>query len=332
VKHLIVDFHHHFTPRELVREDPGDRLLLTYDESGAPSYTVHRLLFDLDEHVRMMDAAGIDVAVLSSAAGMAADAERSRICNDRAKAAERAYPGRFIGLAHVNPLGGPAALAELGRCAEELGFPGVAITSEQDGHCLDAPELAPFWAEAARRRLYVFVHPALRLNDSRQFDAYDLARSVGREFSLIMATIRLIGSGVFDRHPDLLVQMSHLSGGIASMLGRIRGFEDKHFWGTANDPRHGRKPERPFDHYLHHNLVFDCGGFFGSIEAVRTALIEIPASRIVFGTDYPQEIRSAAVGCAFVSGLRALKEGETILVANAALLLNDRLSNRLPRR
>ncbi|HXG80446.1 MAG TPA: hypothetical protein VNJ05_01450, partial [Sphingomicrobium sp.] len=102
--------------------------------------------------------------------------------------------------------------------------------------------------------------------------------------------------------------------------------------GTADDPRHGRKPEQPFDHYLRHNLVFDCGGFFGSIEAVRTALIEIPASRIVFGTDYPQEIRSAAVSRAFVSGLRALSEGEAILVANAALLLNDRLSNRLPRR
>ena len=48
---MIVDFQHHFTPRELIKEDPGDRLILHYDESGAPSYTVHRLLYDLDEHV-----------------------------------------------------------------------------------------------------------------------------------------------------------------------------------------------------------------------------------------------------------------------------------------
>jgi hypothetical protein len=50
---MIVDFQHHFTPRELIRDDPGDRLVLHYDENGAPSYTVHSLLYDLDEHIRM---------------------------------------------------------------------------------------------------------------------------------------------------------------------------------------------------------------------------------------------------------------------------------------
>ena len=73
---MIVDFQHHFTPRELIKEDPGDRLILHYDENGAPSYTVHSLLYDLDEHIRMMDLAGIDAAWLTSAAGMAADLER----------------------------------------------------------------------------------------------------------------------------------------------------------------------------------------------------------------------------------------------------------------
>ncbi len=52
---MIVDFQHHFTPRELIKEDPGDRLILHYDAQGAPSYTIHSLLYDLDEHVRMMD-------------------------------------------------------------------------------------------------------------------------------------------------------------------------------------------------------------------------------------------------------------------------------------
>ena len=105
---MIVDFQHHFTPRELIKEDPGDRLILHYDAQGAPSYTIHKLLYDLDEHVRMMDAAGIDAAWLTSAAGMCADLDKSRLCNDTAKKAERDYPGRFIGAAHANPLGGAA--------------------------------------------------------------------------------------------------------------------------------------------------------------------------------------------------------------------------------
>ena len=28
---MIVDFQHHFTPRELIKEDPGNRMILHYD-------------------------------------------------------------------------------------------------------------------------------------------------------------------------------------------------------------------------------------------------------------------------------------------------------------
>ncbi|MGB6650696.1 MAG: amidohydrolase family protein, partial [Xanthobacteraceae bacterium] len=215
---MIVDFQHHFTPRELIKADPGDRLVLNYDALGAPSYTVHSLLYDLDEHVRMMDVAGIDAAWLTSAAGMCADLDISRLVNDKAKKAERDYPGRFIGAAHAHPLGGAAALKELARCRHELGFQGVTITSEFDGKWIDDPGLEPFWDEVGKLGMFVFVHPALKLNHAQQFDSYDTARAVGREFSLIMATIRLVNSGLFDRHPELTVHMAHLSGGIAGML------------------------------------------------------------------------------------------------------------------
>ena len=322
---MIVDFQHHFTPRELFAEDLGDRRVLQYDATGAPSYTSHALLYDLDEHVRMMDAAGIDAAFLSSGAGMAADLERSRFINDKAKEAERRYPGRFIGAAHVHPLGGPAALRELARCAVELGFPGAVITSEIEGRFIDAPELEPFWAEAARRGMFVFVHPALKLNHPQPFDAHDTARSVGREFSLILATIRLINSGVLDRHPDLTIHMSHLGGGIASMLGRVRSYQDKVFWGTAGNERHGVLPQKELDHYLRERFVFDTAGFCGALGSVKTALVELPAARIVFATDYPQEIRARDAVRDFVAGIRSLgADGERILSGNVDLLLKGR--------
>lgn len=319
---MIVDFQHHFTPRELFKEDPGDRRILTYDENGAPSYISHSLLFDLDEHIRMMDFAGIDAAVLTSGAGMSADTERSRFINNKAKEAERNYPGRFIGAAHVHPLGGKEAFHELERCSYELGFQGVVITSESDGLFLDDPAFEPFWAIAERLGMYVFVHPALRLNDSRQFNAYDTARSVGREFSLVMATIRLINSGIFDRHPNLTIQMAHLSGGISSVIGRIRSYQDKDFWATAGNPRHGLKPARDFDYYLRERMVFDTAGFCGAIRAVEMALMELPSSRIVFATDYPQEIRGREAVRDFVAQLHGLgAAGEQVLSGNVNLLL-----------
>lgn len=321
---MIIDFQHHFTPRELIKEDPGDRLILNYDAQGAPSYTIHSLLYDLDEHVRMMDMAGIDAAWLTSAAGMCADLATSRMVNDKAKQAERDYPRRFIGAAHAHPLGGADAFKELNRCRHELGYEGVVITSECDGIFLDNPRFEPFWSEVERLGMFVFVHPALKLNFSQQFDGFDTARAVGREFSLIMATIRLINSGVFDRHPQLTVHMAHLSGGIASMLGRIRSFQDKNFWGTKDNARHGMTAQRDFDHYIRNRIVFDTAGFAGDIRSVKTGLVEIPATQIVFATDYPQEIRQREVVRDFVRDIHALgPQGEQILSGNVSKLLKQ---------
>jgi len=261
---------------------------------------------------------------LTSAAGMCADLETSRFVNDKAKQAERDYPGRFIGAAHAHPLGGAGALKELARCRHELGFQGVTITSEFDGKWIDDAAIEPFWDEVCKLGMFVFVHPALKLNHSLQFDAYDTARAVGREFSLIMATIRLINSGVFDRHPELTVHMAHLAGGIAGMLARIRCFQDKDFWGTAGNKRHGAKGQKDFDYYVAHNLVFDTAGFAGGIGAIKAGLCEIPAARMVFATDYPQEIRKREPVRDFVRAIRALgDDGERILSGNVGLLLKE---------
>ena len=142
-----------------------------------------------------------------------------------------------LGVAEIRAVGQRVEVGRAGRL--ELGFPGVVITSETNDLYLDAPEFEPFWAECARLGLFVFVHPALKLKQTKQFDGYDTARSVGREFSLVMATIRLINSGVFDRHPDLTIHMSHLGGGLSALLGRIRSYQDKEFWGTLGNARHG---------------------------------------------------------------------------------------------
>ena len=54
------------------------------------------------------------------------------------------------------------------------------------------------------------------------------------------------------------------------------------------------------------------------------ALIEIPADRIVFATDYPQEIRAREAVRAFVTDIRQLGlTGEQILAGNVGVLLKE---------
>jgi predicted TIM-barrel fold metal-dependent hydrolase len=144
-----------------------------------------------------------------------------------------------------------------------------------------------------------------------------------------MATIRLINSGVFDRHPSLMVQMAHLGGGISSMLGRIRSYQDKDFWGLRGNAKHGSTSEKDFDYYLRNNFMFDTAGFCGAIGCVKTALVEIPAERLVFATDYPQEIRGREAVRDFVNDIRKLGPvGEKILSDNVDVLLKGCYSRR----
>src|SRR4029077_16959659 len=110
---------------------------LRLDENGNPNYRFNPLLADLSAHVRMMDKAGIDVAVLSCGSGF--DQPNPAICrliNDPMHQAEPDHPGPFLGLAHVPALNGQEVEAELKRCVVELGFPGVVIASEVQGQPL----------------------------------------------------------------------------------------------------------------------------------------------------------------------------------------------------
>ena len=66
---------------------------LRLDENGNPNYRFNPLLADLPAHVRMMDKAGIDVAVLSCGSGFdQPNLATCRLINDRMHQAEQDHP------------------------------------------------------------------------------------------------------------------------------------------------------------------------------------------------------------------------------------------------
>jgi predicted TIM-barrel fold metal-dependent hydrolase len=337
---MIVDFQHHYTPPEMLGARQGEGVSVRLDENGNPSYLVNPLLADLDVHIRMMDKAGIDVAVLSSGAGFDnQDAASCRHLNDRVKNAEVDFPGRFIGLAHVPALKGKDAVAELERCKRDLGFPGVTIASELQGLPLDAPELAPFWGACERLGLYVFVHPLPAVINWNLMYADDLGRALGWEFSLMTATVRLINGGVLDRHPGLKVQFAHFCGGISRYLPRFRGFVQREKWGTAKVPNHNRRPARDYDHYLNERLMYDTGGWAGpdnaaawGMEWIKGNLNDVPVSQVVFATDYPQAVRDDDEVADYVAAYKKLGKTAAAIDANATKLIEKLPAPKKPAR
>ena len=119
---MLVDFQQHYTPPELLKGN-ADAVSVQVDQDGNPNYLLNPLLADLASHIRVMDQAGIDAAVLSCGSGFdQPDLATCRLINDRMREAEKAHPGRFIGLAHVPALKPAEAAAELKRCAVDLGL------------------------------------------------------------------------------------------------------------------------------------------------------------------------------------------------------------------
>ncbi len=337
---MLVDFQQHYTPPELLKGDTS-KVTVDLDSDGNPHYLLNPLLADLNAHVRVMDASGIDAGVLTCGSGFdQPDLATCRLINDRMRQAELDHPGRFIGLAHVPALKPAEAAAELKRCAVELGLPGVVIASELQDLPLDAEELRPFWKACADLNLYVFIHPLPRVIRWGRMDADDLGRMLGWEFSLMTATVRVINSGLLDELPNLKIQFSHFSGGIGRYLGRIRGFQQRNKWGTAALSRHGRQPPKPFDYYLDQRLYYDVAGWAGPDHAaewgadwVRFGLEELAFSQLVFATDYPQAVREASEVAAYTDAVRGLGANGRALVAgaNAEKLIPD-IAQRLARR
>jgi predicted TIM-barrel fold metal-dependent hydrolase len=332
---MVIDFQQHYTPPELLKD--REAVSVRLDENGNPNYLLNPLLADLAAHIRMMDRAGIDAGVLSCGTGFdQPDLSTCRLINDRIKQAVDDHPGRFIGLAHVPALKPGEAASEMKRCAVDLGFPGVVIASQLQGQALDCEALRPFWRAAADLGLYVFIHPLPQVIDWSHMDADDLGRMLGWQFSLQVAAIRMINSGLLDELPDLRVQFSHFAGGLGRFLGRIRGFQQREKWGTATVPRHGRRPKLAIDHYLEHRLFYDCAGWAGPAHAaewgaewVRFGLQEVALSQTVFATDYPQAVRDAEEVASYVAAVRALGPSARAMVDGIAV---DRLVPGLTQR
>jgi aminocarboxymuconate-semialdehyde decarboxylase len=277
---MVIDFEHHYIPIELARRMGINTETKTMvEEDGVAKANVHAQLFDLDAQIHDMDRAGIDVAVQTCILGWDATLENCRLLNDCAATIQKKYPTRFVGLAHVPPLEGEAGLKEFGRSVDELGLKGVTISSQIRRLPLDAQEFRSFYDVAAKRRVPIFVHPALAPKGYDLLKDYQLSVILTREFDLGVAVTRLIAGGVLERYPELEFVISHFGGGLAGYKERI-----------ARSSYRFKLPNSFSDYF--DRLYFDMAGFEGSPIALRCALEGIRPERMVFATDYPQNFHN----------------------------------------
>jgi 2,3-dihydroxybenzoate decarboxylase len=257
-----------------------------------------RLLDIHDQRLTLMDRHGIETTILSlNAPAVQAVPDRDRAvglarrANDWLAEQCAKRPDRFRAFAAL-PLQDPdAAIEELDRCISGLGFVGALVngfTQRGDGEdplYYDLPRFDAFWAEVARLDAPFYLHPRNPLpQDARIYDGHPWLLGATWAFAQETAVhaLRLMGSGLFDRHPSLRIVLGHLGEGLPYMMWRI---DHRNAW-TGLPPPYPAK--RKIAAYFHENFYLTTSGNFRT-QSLIDALLEVGSDHILFSTDWPFE-------------------------------------------
>lgn len=297
------------------------------DLSWLPMSPERRLLNTAEGRLADMDAAGIDVQVLSAVGPGVQELPDdvaiplARDLNTRLRKTIAAHPDRFAAFATL-PTGNPeAAAVEFERAVTELGFVGAMINGTTRGLFLDHPDHAPVLETAARLGVPLYLHPGTPPPPVLAAYYGGLPPLVGRmlatagygwHYETSLHALRLIAAGVFDRLPDLKIILGHLGEGLPFHVERVDEMFD----------RLEGAPAKPVSAYLRDNFWITTSGYYfdGPFALARRAFGD---DRILFSVDYP--FSDNAVSTGWLSGLDLdAAARERIAHANADRLLGLR--------
>jgi 2,3-dihydroxybenzoate decarboxylase len=285
---------------------------------------LEKRLMDIQEYrLRQMDAHGMEMMILSlNAPAVQAipdpkkAVDTARRANDFLAGEVRKRPGRFQGFAALAMQDPDAATRELVRCVKELGFKGALVNGfsqvkEANSMVyLDDARYAGFWAECEKLDVPFYLHPRNPLPSAAQiYEGHPWLLGPTWAFAQETAVhaLRLMCSGLFDRHPKLQIVLGHMAEGLPYAIWRC---DNRNAW-TKNPPRYPAK--KKLAQYLQENFYMTTSGAFRT-QTLIDAILEVGADRIMFSTDWPFEnVDHAAVwfDAATISEADRMKIGRT---------------------
>ena len=271
------------------------------DYVGQTDMRTTRMLDLLELRIQEMDENGMDMMILSLNSPAIQEIyevskaiEVSKLANDRLADAIAKTDNRFRGFAAI-PLQDPdEAILEMHRAVDDLGFVGVFVNGySQIGDAetykyLDDPMYLGFWAEVEKIGVPFYMHPRepMPCNDGQTEGHYWL-RGAPWTFGVETSThtLRLMCSGLFDKHPNLKLILGHLGEGLPFLIWRCSHWLQKR--------SRGMPAKRSLLDYFSENIWVTTSGQFHTPPLLCT-MLQMGADRILFSTDYPFEDVSEA--------------------------------------
>jgi predicted TIM-barrel fold metal-dependent hydrolase len=268
-----------------------------FPQTNPQDFVVYRDFFDLDYAMPKQREGGVTLSLASNGGEVdwiardllhVSTVDALKFLNDEYLEIKDRYPGEFALMANAH------ALDESCRpIVEDMISHGeakaIAIASSYgdstDRTFLDSPKAEWLWEFAEAHDIVVHVHPPMLSVGHEVLMEYRLNEAVGRPFDATVTVARMIGSGVFDRHPNLQVLIVHMGGELPSILGRLDFTWNLNYKGVRNPPA-GRSytNQRAPSEYFKTNILVDCMGF--NPIGLQAAIGMCGVDRVVFGSDY----------------------------------------------
>jgi aminocarboxymuconate-semialdehyde decarboxylase len=240
----------------------------------------------LDVRLADMDKMGVDIQCVAhfppqmyywAADDVAADV--FPIMNDDLANLVAAAPDRLMGMGNLPLQNTEMAIAELRRCVNDLGFPGIQVATRVEDEELSAPRLEPFWDEVERLGAVVVIHSNGHDNQARLGHHY-MINVFGHPIEATLAAGHLIFNGVMERHPDIKIVLVHGGGYLPAYAARM-----DHAYHAREDVREGlpKPPSEYMKQFYLDSMVF-------AEDQLSFLIQKYGADRIVLGTDYPYDM------------------------------------------
>lgn len=297
------------------------------------------------ERIRRMDAAGIDMQVLSHVQPGVQTLEGDlaiRLCrevNDWLGEVVHTYPSRFAGFAMLPTQSPKEAASELERTVTQFGFKGALINGHTQGRYLDDDAFSPIFERAQALNVPIYIHPTdppEAVTDIYYRGYPAMVQGWGWQVETGTHLLRLMCGGAFDRYPRLKVIVGHMGELIPFCLERVNLALTFGDWILASQERasgqSARKGmEKSVNYYMRENVFITTSGVFDH-PVLYCAIAKLGIDNILFSVDDP--FRDSFAAMDFLNKAELSREDKEKLAhgnAERVLGLSPRVDSRKDR-
>ena len=266
----VIDVHSHIITSEFVSALESEGRLM--DEGfPLPKYNV-------ENHLKWMDEAGVETSVLTLAAPQPSSAEVVRQTNEAAARIKREHPGRFLFCAALPQSDVSKAIEEVKYALDVLKADGIKLATNVGGQYLGAPELDTLFSVLNERKSVVVLHPHRPDPVNRQVMQQTPLAMQEYLSETTRAVSNLISRNVLARYNNIKVIVPHCGAYLPLSIPRMK---------SLTPVMQANKMVGEIDYEANlRALYYDLAGAH-SPEVIRMLLTITTPDHLLYGSDYP---------------------------------------------